>query len=613
MTQFAPSHLLENRELIEAGRHGGWLAEFGQNYLFEPEKLTKNPDYGETPIRALRNSLTELKDKVPALEALGRRQGVVVADILLAACLARFRDGESLDTIDSSILAAVKAEMSSYPTLEEGEERAFEDELDHILFAESGAAEDFARRFLEVQLASSEETPTRVDWLERKTAFQHLRATLPLEWLGRFPFMPLEAVRQLFELAAVHADRTQLAQLIDARLADPVADSGTDADKRGRARRKFWLLNSFFFSTGKANESWAELRADSDTIFAIEDRTGRFGRSEGAFWPPLTAEAIYKIFDAFVTVWPKVHLPSSFGSGDPPNEKAYRFLHDCGWRIANDLPDRRLPVLERMLADPRFETFRDILLTVRAEAKRQLALQDFRAPAPSDISALLEKNDIATVEDLRALLVEELVEVQKWLKGSETDPLDTFYESGKHVDENTARNRIVDRLNGRMTALGLSMVIEHHMAAGNRCDFTAAATVSGARFLLVVEVKGQWNTHLFTAAAAQLDERYAIHPDAARQGVYLVLWFGNGETVAGKWEPSITSPEQLRNQIVGKMAKELDGLIDVVVLDLSRPAAVAKKADVAKKKVRSRRSASKKPAKAPATKVKSRRRKAGLL
>ncbi|NRF17674.1 hypothetical protein [Agrobacterium pusense] len=89
--------------------------------------------------------------------------------------------------------------------------------------------------------------------------------------------------------------------------------------------------------------------------------------------------------------------------------------------------------------------------------------------------------------------------------------------------------------------------------------------------LLVIEVKGQWNNELFTAASAQLDERYAIHPDAARQGIYLVLWYGNGEKIAGLVDPTISTPAKLKASILSKMSDELQRRINVVVLDLSRP------------------------------------------
>lgn len=156
-----------------------------------------------------------------------------------------------------------------------------------------------------------------------------------------------------------------------------------------------------------------------------------------------------------------------------------------------------------MLPDARFADYNEAMLTMRAEAQRKLALQDFRAPRPSEINKVLEENDVASVEDLRALMVEQLEDLQRWLKGSETDPLDAFYDGEKRVDENTARNRIVDQLQGQMKALGLSIVIERHMAGGNRCDITASAILEGRNRLLVTEVKGQWNNELYTAAAAQ--------------------------------------------------------------------------------------------------------------
>lgn len=138
------------------------------------------------------------------------------------------------------------------------------------------------------------------------------------------------------------------------------------------------------------------------------------------------------------------------------------------------------------------------------------------------------------------------------------------------VDENTARNRIVERLQQRLQALDASVVIEHHMAQGNRCDFTAAKMIDGQRRLLVCEVKGQWHAELYTAAAEQLDKRYASHPDAARQGIYLALWFGPDEKIANRKRHSIKSAQELRTAILEKMPLELHGFVDVFVLDLSK-------------------------------------------
>jgi hypothetical protein len=542
-------------------------------FLSDPAKLVSDASFGNTPLSAIRNCIPFLSPHIPSIRELGESKGRHIAEVLLAHCIVRFRDGRALDELDPSVLKAAATEFGSYPTFrDEEEQNALAAEFDRLVFLRPGVLQQFASEFIEPPLALFEETPTNIQWLNHKPVFQSLRATAPIAWLEKFSLMPFQSMRQLFEMAALHGDRTRLARLIDLRFCEPVVDTGKDSEdeNRARARHRFWAMNSFFFGTSCVDAAWNELRQEPGSLLDIQDRVGMFGFDRSQSIPPLSAEAIFRVLDGFVGFWPKVPLPASYGTSSPKGERAYRFLHDLVWRLGSDAPSRKLPVIERLLADNRFEDFKDKLRTLRAEAHRQLALQDYKAPSSADVCGLLDNNEIATVEDLRALMVEELGEIQKWIKGIDTDPLVTFYAGDGHVDENTGRNRVVDRLRGRMTALGLSVVIERHMASGNRCDFTASATVAGASALLVVEVKGQWNPELFTAAAAQLSDRYAIHPDAAGQGIYLVLWFGGHESVAGRGDTGISAPRELKAAILEKMPEEQKALIDVVVLDLSR-------------------------------------------
>jgi hypothetical protein len=181
---------------------------------------------------------------------------------------------------------------------------------------------------------------------------------------------------------------------------------------------------------------------------------------------------------------------------------------------------------------------------------------------------------------MRALLIELLDEFQHRLKGDATNPVEVFYSGDKRVNENKARDRIVDRLQDLFRALNLGVVVEHQMANAKRCDFTASAIIDKSQVILVTELKGQWNPELYTAASVQLAGRYTIYPGAANQGVYLVLWFGGDEKIAGRKDPSITSPDLLRKEIIRRMPAELAGRIDVYVLDVSR----AKNTKRAKKK-----------------------------
>ena len=52
--------------------------------------------------------------------------------------------------------------------------------------------------------------------------------------------------------------------------------------------------------------------------------------------------------------------------------------------------------------------------------------------------------------------------------------------------------------------------------------------------------------------------------------MYLVIWFGSEEEVAGRKKHGITSAQELKVSIEEKVPPEIRGLIDVFVLDVSR-------------------------------------------
>ena len=87
---------------------------------------------------------------------------------------------------------------------------------------------------------------------------------------------------------------------------------------------------------------------------------------------------------------------------------------------------------------------------------------------------------------------------------------------------------------------------------------------------MVVEVKGQWHKDLYEAAYEQLYVRYSHHPNAAQQGIYLVLWFGENEKIANGKNHGIKTPAELKEKTEKDLPAELEGRIDIFVLDLSK-------------------------------------------
>lgn len=570
--EFFKKYIPDNLDAISKGENWRFLNEFSFFYLASPDRIA---DFSvDLPFveRSLRQCLPFMQPHIPTLEERALNQKSNIARVLHAACLAIYRAQGNLDTVDRSILIAAKTDTGGYSGISDEEREAFEVELDRILFPSIEELNNFARIYIEPGLGWLPDAQTHVGWLRYKNAFRALQASLPLEWLSRFPNMPVSARYDLFNMAAVAGDHNALRSVIGQygqSLNICQIPSNDEERKRDRDTQFFWHIRRFFF-TADDNDSWDFLRTDSENIFLVDNHVGRFGDGGTEGWPDLTAEKIYRILDTNVEVWPQVPLPSSWGTHDPPDERAYRFLSDLIWKVGRDIPTKALPVLERMLMDSRFAHFSETLKTLRAESIRKMALLDFTAPKPAEIAAMFDRRGVATVEDLRSLLLDELMNLQTRLKTAETDPLQTFYSGGVRVNENTSRNRIVDQLHPRLTAMNLPVQIEHHMANSNRCDITVTAMIDGRRRLLVIEVKGQWHGALYTAASAQLNERYASHQDAEQQGIYLVLWFGPQEDVAGRSGHGITSAAELRTHIVADMPAELRGLIDVFVLDVSR-------------------------------------------
>ena len=129
---------------------------------------------------------------------------------------------------------------------------------------------------------------------------------------------------------------------------------------------------------------------------------------------------------------------------------------------------------------------------------------------------------------------------------------------------------IADRLRLCLKPKNIVVTPEHQMQDAKRCDFTCAKVFDGTRKLLTVEVKGQWHSELFSAATDQLYQYYSKHPDAEQQGIYLILWFGPEEEIAGRKRKDITTPEQLKVEVEKNIPEQLRGQLDVFVLDVSK-------------------------------------------
>ncbi|WP_410009694.1 hypothetical protein [Pantoea agglomerans] len=565
----------ENREIIESGRHWSCLVHFSELVLMKPQTIEL--EFGDESLvrNALRNCLDFITPEVPTLPELAalkceskRRYSEMV---LYAACLEILHEEGNLERVNIELLKALRTNIEMHYSSVSMEERdALKTEIDRLIFPDSESAEIYLRQYLEPQLAQP--CPHPEIWLlSGEKVFSHSRAKLSIEWLRRFTDLSLDSIDAIFEIAAQFGNRNDLKEIIAERCSKIMSDwPNLTEDEYLERKRIFWLVREFYFLENITDIYWIWLKSNKINLLCFYERSGRMSRSKHQSWPELTSIKIEAILDAFFEQWPHVDLPDHWDNDSPEEEKAYRFLTGLSWSIESDIPDNAIPVLGRLINDPRFSILQKDLQSIHAAQIRKKALRDFEPPTPDEIVQHLDCDSVVTVEGLRQLVLQQLHDFQKAIYGGEFNSADRFYEKNERLDEVKSTEIIAERLSLKLEPQGISITPEHQLKGKNRSDFTASKLIGGKRRLLVTEVKGQWHRELYFAASAQLYDRYSIHPDAEQQGIFLVIWFGENETVAGRKNHEIKTAKQLRISIQALLPLDLRGLIDVFVLDVSR-------------------------------------------
>lgn len=570
-------YIQANRELVDSGRHWSLLVHFASLALTSPEKIEQ--EFGdETIVRnALRNCIDFIEPIVPDLRECAELQCASQYKhseiVLYAACLEIMQVEGNLEGVSLRLLEALRTNINMHFDAVHTEKRdALYKEVDRLIFSNAASAENFLRQYVEPQLAHIELADPDIYLLSNDEAFSHLRHTLSIEWLKRFNDLALTPLDSIFEIAAQYGNRDELEEIIISRCADFIKNQQeSNGNENIEQKRKFWFLRAWYFLKDPPEVYWDWLKTDRNVIFLLEDQFVKMRGHSHPYWPKLTSRKVEAILEAFYEKWPKVVLPNNWGTESPTEEVAYRFLTDAIWLINSDNSDDAILVLDRLLADQRFIDLHMDLKSIHSYHIRMRALRYFEPPTPQEIVNQLDHDVVVTVEGLRQLVIHELQNFQKAINGGEYNPADRFYEKGERLGEVRSTEIIAERLNLRLEPQGISVTPEHQLKDANRSDFTVTKMIGGRKRLLVTEVKGQWHNELYTAASAQLYTRYSIHPDAEQQGIFLVIWFGPDEKVAGRNNHNIANAKELKNSIEEKLPTKLKGLIDIFVLDVSRP------------------------------------------
>lgn len=569
-------YIQANRQLIESGKDWNTLFTFSKAILQKPNKISEEFGNEQLVKNTLYNCLNFIEPNIPSLAKLAdlrcQSQFLAIELILYATCLEILKRDGSLNSVSENALKALRAGFSTYWAGTNSDDREMlKQEVNRCLFSHSENAEKFLREYIEPQLACATCKNTSVNLLVHDETFKFLQDTLPLDWLKKFPDMNFLAQKELVQLAIQFGNREELKDLVRQYCKKLLEINPPFEDAEIKSRRDFWFAHAFYLLNDNYEPFWQELIKEADSIFILEDHFGSFG--DYSKWISLSSIKIELILNSFIDQWQEVYLPSMHGSDSPPSEKAYRFLSGLIYKLEGNDEDNPVPVIDRLLQDARYTKFYTSLKSIRFNYLRKTVIQNFQTPTAEQIVHLLDRDEIINVENLRAIVLEELQAYQNDLNGHDISTKSIFYHGEMNItnriDENTATQRIAERLRLRLENRQVIPIREGYMKDDNRCDIVFSKLINGRRKILPVEVKGQWHPELYSAFDSQLNRLYAIHPDAEGQGIYLVLWFGSDEKVANRKKHGINSAEELYLNIQKQIPEELKHQIDIFVLNLA--------------------------------------------
>jgi hypothetical protein len=228
--------------------------------------------------------------------------------------------------------------------------------------------------------------------------------------------------------------------------------------------------------------------------------------------------------------------------------------------------------LQDLAVNPALRAWREQIEYHQRNQEANARSASFTVPTAREVSLALASRGPANPADLRALVMEHLADLQAAWQGASTFTLKEFWRvAGKTPKiENDCRDLLLERLNDRLKPLNIHAGRECSAAHDKRVDVCVEFMRDGRRIALPIEVKKEDNDRLWTAWHDQLQNLYAIDPDAQGCGLYLVLWFG----VRVQTHPEGRKPsgaEALGEELEQRIPQEFRHRLAVQVLDLSWP------------------------------------------
>ena len=483
---------------------------------------------------------------------------------MLAGALRRVGN-QGIDDLPYSLISALAISLDHQHLGNESSFESLREQLTIRLREDPNSYLQYLRERYEPLLQAGIEHVPGLYQFMRDRSDREYATSLSLEWLANLESVSKQSGR---ELALCVLRNGALQSLPDAHeLLLSIAKERMPVSKD--SNRDLWRSIVFTLDFRTAVDKHPEITTKNrDLLWSYSEHIySRYREEETSVRP--SVEQLEWIVRNFRYVYPHTDRPSGVTSGDKNEWDATRLLE---WAIQSIATEPSIDAAQslRSLRNMEEDGYSNIIQSAIAQQHKAQVEASFRIPSLDELKTVIFDDPPQLASDVQAIVIDELGNLQRRLKGDVLNVVDNFYDdSGKPRTENECRDQMLIALGNLPFSIQASP--ETTMPKSKRTDvgFTYGSIT------VPLEAKGQWHPKVWVAAEDQLNRLYSVDHRADAKGVYVVFWFGL-DTDRGrrlkpppKGVPKPSSAEEMRIALEAQLPPKSRDNIAIVVLDLT--------------------------------------------
>ena len=265
--------------------------------------------------------------------------------------------------------------------------------------------------------------------------------------------------------------------------------------------------------------------------------------------------------------------PEGFGAAGDAEEdrmKAEGLISSWATTLASRTDRKASEAFHSLANDPALEPWHFMLGGKRDE--QILARRDatFTVPDLDSVQKTLSNRQPCNPADLAALVADRLERLGRDIRHGGTDDWRQYWREDERRRllgprrEESCRDALLSDLR-RLLPGGVDAQREAVYTRGNKSDIR----VFFGGHAIPVEIKKDYNTQLWRAVENQLVPKYATAPESSGFGIFLVLWFGRGDTPVPPTGRRPKTPGELCARFEERLTGPHRHKISVIVIDVS--------------------------------------------